>query len=68
MVPLSPYKVAMDLKTPKVEEEMTNQVGNIHPLAINPDLHQALETSFEASMVSWHLGWHSPVLCSSILN
>ena len=40
------YKVYVDLcwlllKTPKVEEEMTKQVGNIQPLAINPDLRWA---------------------------
>ncbi len=43
MVPSSPYKVPADLhpplfETPKVEEEMTKQVGNIHPLVINPEL------------------------------
>lgn len=44
MVPLLPYMVPAELylvllKTLKVEEEMTEQVGNIHPLAINPDLY-----------------------------
>ncbi len=29
------------------------QVGNIQPLAIDPDFHRALETSYEASMVAW---------------
>ncbi len=40
--PGSTYKVLAELytallKTPKVEEEMVKQVGNIRPLAINPD-------------------------------
>ncbi len=32
---------------------MAKQVGNIHPLAINPDIRRALETLYEASMASW---------------
>ena len=40
--PASAYKVPAELytalfKSPKVEEEMVKQVGNIRPLAINPD-------------------------------
>ncbi len=63
MVPLSLYRVPMDLysalfKTPKVEEDMTKQVVNIHPLAINPDLHCSLEASCGTSMASWHFGCH----------
>ncbi len=70
MVPLLPYMVPAELylvllKTLKVEEEMTEQVGNIHPLAINPDLYWAMETSYQAS---WHLGWHSKILVSCIFN
>ena len=51
-------------KTPTVEEEIVKQVGNIHPLAINPDLRRALEISFESSMAAWmaHDGYdHLPV-------
>ncbi len=53
----SPYKVLVKLytslfKSPKVEEEMVKQVGNIWPLAINPDFRRALEASFESSMVT----------------
>ncbi len=48
MVPSFPSKLPVDLyselfKTPTVEEEMTNQVGNISHLSINPDLSGALE-------------------------
>ncbi len=65
--PLSSYKVLEDLnstlfKTPKVEEEMVQQVGNIRPLSMNPELHRALETSFEAAMAFWQIGWYSTVL------
>lgn len=51
-------------KPPSVEEEMVKQFGNICPLAINPELRQVLETSFETSMASWLLRWHSMVLIS----
>ncbi len=61
------YKVLAEVytslcKTPKVEEEMVKQVGNIHSLAINPDLRRALEASFESSLVTWWLGWHMTVM------
>ncbi len=44
----SAYKVLAELytllfKSAKVKEEMVKQVGNIHPLAINPDLRRALK-------------------------
>ncbi len=60
----SAYKVPAELytslfKSPIVEEEMVKQVGNIHALAINPDLRRALEASFEWSMATWWLGWHT---------
>ncbi len=70
-IPLSPYKLSAELysalfKTPKVEEEMTKWVGNIHSLAFNPDLYQGwgqgLETSYKPSMASRHLMWHSKIL------
>ncbi len=62
----SAYKVPAELytslfKSPKVEEEMVKQVGNIRPLSINPDFRRALEASFESSMVTWRLGWHLTV-------
>ena len=65
--PASAYKVPAELytalfKSPKVEEEMVKQVGNIRPLAINPDLCRALEVSYELSMVTWQLGWHMTVM------
>ncbi len=47
---------------------MVKQVGNIGPLAINLDLHRALETSFESSMASWRLGWHMTVLSNYLYN
>ncbi len=63
----SAYKVLVELysslfRTPKVEEEIVKQVGNICPLAINPDLRRALEASFESSMATWQLGWHMMVM------
>ncbi len=69
----STYKVLAELytslfKTLKVEEEMVKQVRNIRPLAINPDLRRALETSFEASVASLQLGWHMPVLINYLYN
>ncbi len=56
-IPRPPIKVPADLymalfKTPKVEEEMVKQVGNIRTLAISPDFHRALKTSYEALMAS----------------
>ncbi len=67
------YKVSVKLyatlfKTPKVEQEMVKQVGNIYPLAINSYLRRALETSFEASMAFWQLGWHMAVLINCLYN
>ncbi len=47
---------------------MVQQVGNIRPLAINPDPRKALETSYEASMLSWHLGWHMTVIINYLFN
>ena len=69
----SAYKVPAELytslfKTPKVEEEMVKQVGNIRPLAINPDLHRAMEASFGSSMVTWQLGWHMMVMINYLYN
>ncbi len=66
-VPSPSFKVPEDVytalfKSPKVEEDMVKQVGNIHSLAINPDFHRALETSYEASMVSLWLVWHATVM------
>ncbi len=63
----SAYKVLAKLytalfKTPKVKEEMVKQVRNIRSLAINRDLHRALETSFEVSMASSCLDWHMTVM------
>ena len=68
----SAYKVLADLymslfKTPEVEE-MFKQVRNIHPLAFNPDLCRFLETSFEASITSWRLGWQMTVLVNYLYN
>ncbi len=53
------YKVPAELytalfKSPKVEEEMVKQVGNMRPLAIKA--HRALEVSYESSMATWRLG------------
>ncbi len=50
--PTLAYKIPAELytalfKSSKVEEEMVKQVGNIHRLAINPDLGRALEVSYE---------------------
>ncbi len=69
----SAYKVPAELytslfKSPKVEEEMVKQVGNIRPLAINPDLRTALEMSFESSMATWRLGWHMTVMINYLYN
>ncbi len=69
----SAHKVPAELytslfKTPKVEEGMVKQVGNIRPLAINPDLCRVLETSFEASTVSCQLGWHIEVMVNYLYN
>ena len=47
---------------------MVKQVGNIRPLAINPDLRRALEVSFKSSMVTWWLGWHMTVLIIYLYN
>ncbi len=47
---------------------MVKQVRNIRPLAINPDLRRALETSFGASVASLQLGWHMPVLINYLYN
>ncbi len=70
---VSAYKIPAELytllfKTPKVEEEMVKQVGNIRPLAITPDLRKALEASFESSMVIWQLGWHMMVMINYLCN
>ncbi len=69
----SAYKVPAELytalfKTPKVEEEMVKQVGNIRPLAINPDFRRALEASYESSMATWRLGWHMTVMINFLYN
>ncbi len=69
----SAYKVPVELymslfKTPKVEEEIVKQVGNIHPLPINPDLCRALETYFESSMATWRLGWFMAVMINYLYN
>ncbi len=55
-------------KTPKVQEEMVKQVGNIRPLAINHDFRRALEVSYESSMATWRLGWHMTVLINYLYN
>ncbi len=47
---------------------MVKQVGNIRPVAINPDLCRALETSFQSSVASWRLGWHMTVLINYLYN
>ena len=47
---------------------MVKQVGNIRPLAINPDLRRALGASFESSVVTWQLGWHMMVMISYLYN
>ncbi len=47
---------------------MVKQVGNTPPLAINPDFGRALKMSYEASMASWHLGWHMTVLSNYLCN
>ena len=69
----SAYKVPAELytslfKTPKVEKEMVKQVGNIHHLAINPDLRRALEVSFESSVATWWLGWRMMVMINYLYN
>ncbi len=71
--PASAYKVLAELytvlfKSPKVEEEMVKQVGNIRPLAIYSDLCRALEASYESSMATWWLGWHMTVLINYMYN
>ena len=38
------------------------------PLAINPDLHRTLETSFESSMATWWLVWHMTVMINYLYN
>ncbi len=63
----SAYKVLAEQYTslftsPKVEEEMVKQVGNIQPVLINPDFCRALDVSFESSMATWQLGSHMTVL------
>ncbi len=45
---------------------MAKQVGNSRPLAINPDIHRPLETSFNASMASGGRGWHTT--CTVLTN
>ncbi len=67
----SAYKVPAELslfKSPKVEEEMVKQVGNIRPLGINPDFRRALEVPLESSMATWRLGWHMTVLINYLYN
>ncbi len=47
---------------------MVKQVGNIWPLAINPDLHRTLEVSYELSMATWQLEWHMTVMINYLYN
>ncbi len=47
---------------------MVKQVGNIRPLAINPDFYRALEASFESSMATLQFGWYMTVLINYLYN
>lgn len=67
----SPYKVPAEwylafLRTPKMQEEMTKQVGNIHHWAINSYRCWALQTPYRASMSCQMV--YSMVLISYLFN